>query len=184
MNVAETYETAHRESGMRYHLRSIAFAAAAPCPSTGSCEAMSLRSRLSLALRPRRTPWRWTAASIALLLSACSPAADATATPSQPALGLPASSSGVCEAIGALPDPAAAKRAFTNLAHQALHDLAADPRLDRSTSARVLEAMEKVEADFSRSSDVAMLTDDLTRLHSSADVALRALGVAVPACAQ
>lgn len=83
-----------------------------------------------------------------------------------------------------LPDRSAAKRAFVNLAHQALHDLAADPRLDRSMSARVLEAMEKVEADFSRSPDVGALTDDLAKLLAAADSALRALGEEVPACAQ
>ncbi|MGZ8528584.1 MAG: hypothetical protein ACXWWR_07290 [Candidatus Limnocylindrales bacterium] len=100
------------------------------------------------------------------------------------ALGLPASSSGVCEAIEALPDQSSARRAFTNLAHDALHDLAADPRLDRSMSARVLEAMTQVEVDFSRPADVAVLTDDLTELHASANAALQALGVDVPACAE
>jgi len=82
-----------------------------------------------------------------------------------------------------LPDVSAAERAFTNLAHEALHGLAAAPRLDRSMSARVLEAMEKVEADFSQSPDVAVLTADLAELQGAADAALKALGVEVPACA-
>jgi hypothetical protein len=125
-----------------------------------------------------------TAAWITLVLSACSPTASVSATPSQPALGLPASSSGVCQAIAALPDRSAAERAFTNLAHEALHGLAADARLDRSMSARILEAMEKVEADFSRSPGLATLTDDLAELHASVDAALPALGVEVPACAE
>lgn len=145
---------------------------------------MSLRSRVSLSVRASRTPWRSTAAWITLVLSACSPVASPSATPSQPALGLPASSSGVCEAIDALPDESSAKLAFTNLAHDALHSLAGDPRLGRSMSARVLEAMTKVEVDFSRSPDVAVLTDDLAKLHASADAALESLGVEVPACAE
>jgi len=145
---------------------------------------MSLRSRVSLSVRPSRTPWRSTAAWIMLLLSACSPVASASATPSQPALGLPASSSGVCQTIAALPDLSAAERAFTNLAHDALHGLAADPRLDRSMTARVLEGMEKVEADFSQPPDMAVLSDDLTELHASADAALQALGLEMPACAE
>jgi hypothetical protein len=95
---------------------------------------------------------------------------------------LTASSSGVCEAIAALPDVSAAQRAFTNVAHDALHGLAADPRLDRPMSARVLEAMQKVEADFERPSGVAVLTGDLTALRVSADAALQALGDVVPTC--
>jgi len=123
-----------------------------------------------------------------LAIGACSagsiPSRGATTPPSQSALGLRAASSGVCQAIIALPDLSAAERAFRNLAHDALHGLAADPRLGRSMSARTLEAMEKVEADFSGSPDVAVLTDDLAELHSSADAALQALDVEVPPCAE
>ena len=143
---------------------------------------MSLRSRASLSVRPSRTPWRSTALWVTLMLGACSPAAGVSATPSQPELGMPASS-GVCQSIAALPDRSAAKRVFTNLAHDALHRLAADARLGRAMSARVLEAMEKVEADLGRSPDVAPLRDDLVQLHTSLDAALQALGVEVPACA-
>jgi len=125
------------------------------------------------------------AASLAIV--ACSagstPSPAATAPPSQAALGLPAASSGVCQAIIALPDLSAAERAFSNLAHEALHGLAADPRLVRSKAARVLEAMEDVEADFSQSPDAAVLADDLTELHAAADAALQALGEEVPPCA-
>jgi hypothetical protein len=138
--------------------------------------------RVSLTVRSR-TPWRLTAAIITLVLSACSPVVGASATTGQVKLTLSASSSGVCQAIVALPDPSAAERAFTNVAHQALHGLAADPRLARPMSARVLEAMQKVEADFSHSADVAVLSDDLAALRTSADAALQALGEDVPACA-
>ena len=117
-----------------------------------------------------------------LVLGACSPAASAPQTADRGALGLGASSSGVCEAIAALPDVSAAQRAFTNVAHDALHGLAADPRLDRGASARVLEAMQKVEADFEQPPDGAVLIRDLTELRASADAALQALGEAVPAC--
>jgi hypothetical protein len=144
---------------------------------------MSLRSRVGPAARPSPAWWRSTALWITLVLSACSPAVGASATPSLPAVGLPASSSGVCQAIIALPDLSAAEHAFTNVAHDALHRLAADPRLGRALAARVLEAMQKVETDFSRSSDVAALTGDLAELRTSADLALRAIGEEVPACA-
>jgi hypothetical protein len=144
---------------------------------------MSVRSPVGLALRASRPASRLTAASLLLVLGACSPAASASATTIGAALGSAASSSGVCEAIDALPDESAAERAFTNVAHDALHGLAADPRLDRSMSARVLEAMQKVEADFDRAPGVAVLTGDLTALRASADEALQALGEAVPACA-
>jgi hypothetical protein len=145
---------------------------------------MSLRSRASVSLRLSRTPWRCSVASITLLLIACSPGSSLSSAPSPPMLDLTASSMGVCAAIVALPDLPAAKRAFTNLAHDALHGLVADPRLDRTTSARVLETMGKVEADFYSPSDVTELTADLAALHSSADAALHALGVEAPPCAE
>ncbi len=135
-------------------------------------------------VRVSRPAWRLGAVGFALLLGACSPVASPSASPGQPALGLAASSSGVCEAIAALPDLPAARRAFTDLAHEPLHGLAGEPRLDRSLSAGVLEAMERVEADFSQAPDVTVLADDLAELHRSADAALGALGVGVPVCAQ
>lgn len=146
------------------------------------CEPMSPRSNVSVSF-PSRTLWRSTAAWLTLMLSACSPVTSGSTTPDQQVTGLPASSSGLCLAIAALPDITAAERAFTNLAHEPLHGLAADPRLDRSISARILEAMQTVELDFKRSPDMATLTDDLAGLRASADTALQALDVAVPACA-
>lgn len=131
---------------------------------------------------PLRLPWRCSLASIALLLIACSPGTPPSTTPSPLSLDLTAAASGVCEAIVALPDLPAAKRAFTNLAHDALHGLAADARLDPTMSARVLEAMGKVEADFYPPSDATELSADLADLHASADAALQALGVQVSPC--
>jgi hypothetical protein len=92
------------------------------------------------------------------------------------------SSSGVCAAIAALPDRSASERAFSNLAHDALHGLAAEPGLSRALSARLLEAMERVEADFRRATDVAALSTDLGELQASTDAALQALDRQVPAC--
>lgn len=118
-----------------------------------------------------------------LLLSACSAVASPATTPVPTPSGQAVSSSGVCEAILALPDETAASRAFTDLAHDALHDLAGDPRLSRAMSAPVLEAMEKVESAFRGSPDVTVLSDDLVELHVATDAALVTLGVAVPRCA-
>lgn len=143
---------------------------------------MLLRSGSGLWVRSRCTPWFSAAVWIALTVSACSPLAGASATLGQSALGLPASSSGVCQAIAALPDPSAAQRAFTNVAHDALHSLAADPRLDRSRSAQVLEAMQAVEVDFTEARDGAVLSEDLAHLLAVANAALQALGEQVPAC--
>lgn len=143
---------------------------------------MSLSSRGRLPVPPSGAPWRWTIFWITLVLSACSPVASGSASPGTTSPGLTAASSGVCQAIVALPDLSAAERAFTNLAHEPLHRLAADSRLARPTTARVLEAMQKVEADFAGSADAAALTDDLGELQASADAALLALGEEVPAC--
>jgi hypothetical protein len=144
---------------------------------------MPLRLGLSLSIHPPVTLRGSIQAWIAVLLSACSLAAGASQTPIQSALGLPSASSGMCQAIAALPDLTAVESAITNLAHEALHSLAADPRLDRPVSARILEAMENVEADFSQTPDVAMLSADLAELRAATDAGLRALGLEVPACA-
>lgn len=131
----------------------------------------------------QRPTWRPGAAWIALVLSACTPAAGASATLGPTGSALTASSAGVCQAIVALPDAAAAERAFINVAHQALHGLAADNRLDRPMSARVLETMQRVEADFSGATDAPSLGVDLAALREAADAALGAIGEEVPACA-
>jgi hypothetical protein len=120
--------------------------------------------------------------AIAMILAACSPA---SAPPVGGPSGLTAASAGVCQAIVALPDVAAAERSFTNVAHEALHGLAAAPGLDRQLEAGILEAMQRVEADFGQSPppDVAALTSDLRSLHDSADRALVSIGETAPPCA-
>jgi hypothetical protein len=132
---------------------------------------MSLRSGIRIGI------------AIAMILAACSPASG---TAGQTATGLTAASTGVCQAIVALPDVAAAERSFTNVAHEALHGLAAEPGLDRQVAAAILEAMQKVEADFGQSQppNLAALTSDLTTLHESADRALVSLGQVAPPCAR
>jgi hypothetical protein len=136
-------------------------------------------------VRSKRLPWLSTTGLFALLLTACLPAASlpGTAAASATAAGLSASSSGLCQAIAALPSASLAERAFTNVAHEALHVLAADSRIDRTLRARILEAMERVEADFSAPADTSVLADDLAALQGSADEALRSVDVQVPPCA-
>ena len=147
------------------------------------CEAVSRRPDSGHSVRRRRAAWFSAATWIALTVSACAAVAGPSATSSRPLLGLTSSSSGVCQAIVALPDASAAQRAFTNVAHDALHQLAADPRLDRARSAQVLEAMQRVEVDFTQPSDDAALSQDLANLLAVTDAALGALGEKVPACA-
>jgi hypothetical protein len=119
---------------------------------------------------------------VALALTACTPAASAPPSGDEAMAGLPLSSRGICAAMLALPDTQAAERAFTNLAHDRLHDLAADPRLSRAMSGRILETMGVVETDFGRSPAAATLADDLAELHAAAETALRAIGLTAPAC--
>jgi len=144
-----------------------------------------MANRSVRSLRTSSLPWLSMTALIALLLTACLPAASLPATPgtSATAGGLSASSSGLCQAIAALPSASLAERAFTNMAHEALHVLAADSRIDRTLRARILEAMERVEADFSAPGDTAVLADDLAALQGSADEALRSVDVQIPPCA-
>jgi hypothetical protein len=121
----------------------------------------------------------------ALLLAACttggsspSPAATVAGSPT----ALAAASSGLCDARHALPDVDAAQRAFTNYAHDALHALAAEPRLDRPLAGAILEAMETVETAFDGGADATAVAADLLALHASTDEALRALGEVIPPC--
>ena len=123
-----------------------------------------------------------TAAGVGLFLGACLPGPASTPSGAV-ASGVAASSSGVCLAVAALPDVSAADRAFINVAHAALHQLAAVPRLDRAMAARILETMLTVEADFRVRAAGPVVGADLANLHAAADAALRALGIEVPPCA-
>lgn len=118
------------------------------------------------------------AVGLALVIAACNSAASQPGSPT----GLSAASSGVCDAIAALPDASLAKRAFTNRAHDALHALAGDPRLDRGLAAALLESMLRVEDDIAGAAGAQALSNDLAALHDAANAALAALGEDVPAC--
>jgi hypothetical protein len=136
--------------------------------------------------RPRTSIRAWLRASTAAFLlgvSGCTSAPPASSPGTDAgSRGLVAASSGLCHALGALPDTPAAGRAFINEAHEALHRLAADPRLARPTAARVLETMQKVEADLASQPDATPLATDLAALRATADAALETLGVEVPTC--
>lgn len=119
------------------------------------------------------------ALALASLLAACGWNPTPGAAVSR---GLPQASAGLCQALGELPDLQAASRTFTNVAHDPLHTLAADQRLDRSVQALVLEAMQQVEKDFSQSVDAGGLYGDISALKARTDQALDALGEEVPAC--
>lgn len=116
---------------------------------------------------------------VAALLGACGTGPTPGATASH---GLVQASAGLCQALGDLPDTQAASRTFTNLAHDQLHRLAADQRLDRSLQASVLQAMQDVEADFSQSVGAGVLYGHLGALKDRTDQALQALGEEVPSC--
>ena len=134
---------------------------------------------------PRRRVTLVMVFGLVMVLAACDAATTPGASngsPAATAAGLSQSSAGVCAAIAALPDAAAAERAFDNSAHEALHGLAADPRLDRIASAAVLESMERVESDFAEPSGTQALAADLATLLEAANRALRAIGEAAPAC--
>jgi hypothetical protein len=122
-------------------------------------------------------------AAFLLVVSGCTGAPPASSPGTDPgSRGLVAASSGLCHALGALPDTPAAGRAFINEAHESLHRLAADPRLARPTAARVLETMQRLEGDLASQQEATQLATDLAALRATADAALEMLGVEVPSC--
>jgi hypothetical protein len=130
------------------------------------------------------SPWLCAAVpGVVLVLSACVALTPSTPASVAAAPGLEVASTGLCEALTALPVESTASRAFINVAHDPLHRLAADPRLSRTLAARVLETMQRVEADIASSAHAAVLGHDLGDLHRAALAALDSLGIAVPSCA-
>lgn len=114
-------------------------------------------------------------------LAACGTQPGATADVPVPG-GLGDASAGLCNALAALPDVTEAERTFTNQAHEPLHALAADDRLDRTMAAAVLEAMEGLESDFADDADVGTLSVRLQALKDATDAGLQAIGEELPAC--
>jgi hypothetical protein len=127
-------------------------------------------------------------AAAVVLLPGCQSVGPATSGERASASGsgtgtdLAAASTGVCKALAALPDTKAAERSFENVAHAALHALAAAPTLDRALSAAVLESMERVEADFTTSGAGGRLRQDLEALLEDTNMALQAIGQAPLPC--
>jgi hypothetical protein len=115
-------------------------------------------------------------ATTAMLACGCGALGNPPGASLSPSGDLTAASAGLCRAIAALPDTAAAQRTFVNSAHAALHALAAAPGLDRSIAAGVLESMQRVEGDFATIATQKTLTADLQDLTTKADAALRAIG--------
>ena len=119
---------------------------------------------------------------VVLRLTACAPASE-PASSSVAAADPRLASSGVCDAIGALPaDRTGAIRAFQNEAHAALHSLAAAGGLDRAMAASVLETMGRVEYDISSGAPVDALAPDFGALLDAANAALNDLHIDPPAC--
>jgi hypothetical protein len=91
---------------------------------------------------------------------------------------------GLCRAkTQAATDPQAARVTFFDRSHQAIHTIArALEAVDRPLAARLLEAKQTVEADFTADTPAAKLTDDLTRLAETTRVGLQRLRLDAPGC--
>ena len=81
--------------------------------------------------------------------------------------------------------PRAAEARFFDRSHETLHLVArALEDADRPLAARLLEAKQMVEADFSGLASGARMADDLGRLVEATRAALDRLAVPVPPCAK
>ena len=81
--------------------------------------------------------------------------------------------------------PQAAEARFFDRSHEALHVVArALEGVDRPMAARLLEAKQKVEADFSGLASGDRVADDLGRLVDATRAALDRLAVPAPPCAK
>jgi hypothetical protein len=81
--------------------------------------------------------------------------------------------------------PRAAEARFFDRSHESLHVTArALEDVDRPLAARLLEAKQKVEADFSGLASGDRVADDLGRLLEVSRAGLDRLAVPVPACAK
>lgn len=130
----------------------------------------------------------------ALVLAAC--ATDgATPSPSAPTalpsgeLGVvtqeaaSAAALGLCEVLSGLPtDPETAMATFHDRVHEELHVIAAATQVeDRAAAAALLQAKERVEADFD-GPDAADAGGDLEALAAALRDALAAIGLTAPDC--
>jgi hypothetical protein len=92
----------------------------------------------------------------------------------------------LCLARDEAPDrPQAAEARFFDRSHTTLHLIArAVEDVDRSLAARLLEAKQKVEADFSGLASGDRVADDLARLVDVTGDGLDRLAVPLPPCAK
>lgn len=129
------------------------------------------------------------AATLVLAVSACggsgggSPTARPT-TSTAVGASLASAVDGLCLARGQVAgDPAAVRGTFYDRSHDALHTIARQlEAVDRSLAARLLEAMQAVEADVSSQSPAASSAADFGRLIDVADQGLARLSVPVGTC--
>lgn len=91
---------------------------------------------------------------------------------------------GLCEALGqAQTDPAAAKRTFNGRSHDGLHLIARGLQdIDRAAAAALLEAKQKVEADFSGSAAGPQVAAGLRSLADVTRSSLTRFNVTADAC--
>ena len=91
---------------------------------------------------------------------------------------------GLCEALAQAPaDVAAAKRTFNGKSHDGLHLIARGlEAVDRVAAATLLEAKQKVEADFSRSAAGPQVAADLRTLADVTRSSLAHFNVSADAC--
>ncbi len=121
---------------------------------------------------------RWWTSGVVLLVLAVGACGtdDNAASPARPYDSL---YQGLCVARARATQPAAARTAFFDRAHQPIHELAAAAaREDRAAAARLLEAKQVVERDLA--GDASGLAGDLDRLLTTAGRAIVATGQPPP----
>lgn len=112
------------------------------------------------------------------------PAAVTVGGESVPVTRLANYAASICEAARqAATDPGAASKTFNGRAHDGLHLIARGlETVDRAAAATLLEAKQKVEADFSEPPPAAQLVADLNHLAEVTRSSLTRFGVNVEAC--
>ena len=128
-----------------------------------------------------------TVATQATTSSATTPSTSASVTiagETVPSARLLAVANGLCEALSQAPtDVAAAKRTFNGKSHDGLHLIARGlEQIDRAAAATLLEAKQKVEADFSGSTTAAQVAADLRTLADVTRSSLARFSVSAAAC--
>lgn len=112
------------------------------------------------------------------------PASIAVGADRVPTTELVDAAAGLCLATSqAASDPSAARATFFDRSHQTIHTIArALETADRAMAARLLEAKQAVEADFTAGTSPPKLQDDLARLADTTRMALDRLNVGVRPC--